>query len=123
MSDLLAAIRSFIDERALPLESAFLTLPYSEVEPRLNELREEVKRRGLWAPHLPVALGGRGLSLTEFAHVSALLGETPIGHYLFNAQAPDIGNCESAPYSWKCWTESGMAGAARARARSAAASR
>ena len=94
MEKLLADVRSFLDERALPLESAYLTLPYSEVEPRLNELRGEVKRRGLWAPHLPVALGGRGLSLTEFAQVSALLGETPIGHYLFNAQAPDIGNCE-----------------------------
>jgi alkylation response protein AidB-like acyl-CoA dehydrogenase len=94
MEKLLADIRLFLDERALPLESAYLTLPYREVEPRLNELRGEVKRRGLWAPHLPVALGGRGLSLTEFAHVSALLGETPIGHYLFNAQAPDIGNCE-----------------------------
>src|ERR1019366_9884903 len=94
MEKLLADIRSFLDARPLPLESAYLTQPYSEVEPRLNELREEVKRRGLWAPHLPVALGGRGLSLTEFAQVSALLGETPIGHYLFNAQAPDIGNCE-----------------------------
>ena len=94
MNELLAAIRSFIEERALPLEGAFLTLPYREVEPRLNELRGEVKKLGLWAPHLPVELGGRGLSLTEFAHVSAVLGETPIGHYLFNAQAPDIGNCE-----------------------------
>src|ERR1035437_1545934 len=60
MEKLLADIRLFLDERALPLESAYLTLPYSEVEPRLNELREEVKRRGLWAPHLPVALAGAG---------------------------------------------------------------
>jgi alkylation response protein AidB-like acyl-CoA dehydrogenase len=94
MNELLAAIRSFLEERALPLERAFLTLPYAELEPRLNELRQEVKKRGLWAPHLPAELGGRGLSLAEFAYVSALLGETPIGHYLFNAQAPDIGNCE-----------------------------
>ena len=56
--------------------------------------RLEVKQRGLWAPHLPPELGGLGLSLTGFAHVSALLGETPIGHYLFNCQAPDIGNCD-----------------------------
>src|ERR1035437_7652022 len=94
MEKLLADIRSFLDERALPLESAYLTQPYSEVEPRPNELRGEVKRGGLRPRHLPVALGGRGLSLTELAQVSALLGETPIGHYLFNAQAPDIGNCE-----------------------------
>ncbi len=94
MSELLAVIRSFIDERALPVEREFLSRPFNEIEPQLNELRAEVKRLKLWAPHLPTELGGRGLSLTEFAHISALLGETPIGHYLFNAQAPDIGNCE-----------------------------
>jgi acyl-CoA dehydrogenase len=94
VSDLLAAIRSFIDERALPLEREFLSRPFSEIEPQLNTLRAEVKGLGLWAPHLPKELGGRGLSLVEFAQVSAVLGETPIGHYLFNAQAPDIGNCE-----------------------------
>jgi acyl-CoA dehydrogenase len=94
MSDLLAEIQSFISEQALPLEREFLTRPFSELEPKLEKLRADVKKRGLWAPHLPVELGGRGLSLTEFAHVSAVLGETPIGHYLFNAQAPDIGNCE-----------------------------
>jgi acyl-CoA dehydrogenase len=93
-SALSGRIRSFIEERALPLESAFLTQPYRELEPQLDALRHEVKRLGLWAPHLPTELGGQGLSLTQFAHVSAILGETPIGHYLFNAQAPDIGNCE-----------------------------
>jgi len=35
-----------------------------------------------------------GLSLSEFALVSEELGRTPIGHYLFNCQAPDIGNME-----------------------------
>jgi acyl-CoA dehydrogenase len=94
MSDLLAEIQSFIHEQALPLEREFLTRPFGELEPKLEKLRAAVKQRGLWAPHLPPELGGRGLSLTEFARVSALLGETPIGHYLFNAQAPDIGNCE-----------------------------
>ncbi len=94
MSDLLAEIQSFIREQALPLEREFLTRPFRELEPKLETLRADVKRRGLWAPHLPVEVGGRGLSLTEFALISAALGETPIGHYLFNAQAPDIGNCE-----------------------------
>jgi alkylation response protein AidB-like acyl-CoA dehydrogenase len=32
--------------------------------------------------------------LSEFALVSEELGRTPIGHYLFNCQAPDIGNTE-----------------------------
>jgi acyl-CoA dehydrogenase len=94
MSELHLQIRAFIDERALPLEREFLSRPFTEIEPQLNTLRAEVKALGLWAPHLPKELGGHGLSLVEFAQLSAVLGETPIGHYLFNAQAPDIGNCE-----------------------------
>ncbi len=94
MNELLTSIRAFLDERVIPLEREFLSSPFAAMEPRLAALRAEVRKRNLWAPHLPAALGGRGLSLTDFAHVSALLGETPIGHYVFNCQAPDIGNCE-----------------------------
>jgi acyl-CoA dehydrogenase len=91
---LLRNIRAFLDERVLPHEREFLSRPFAELVPALDVLRVEVRERGLWAPHLPEELGGLGLSLTDFAHVSALLGETPLGHYLFNAQAPDVGNCE-----------------------------
>ena len=94
MSELLVAIRSFLDERVLPHEKEFLARTFNELTPRLDALRREVKQHGLWAPHLPVELGGLGLSLSQFASVSALLGETPFGHYVFNAQAPDVGNCE-----------------------------
>jgi alkylation response protein AidB-like acyl-CoA dehydrogenase len=48
----------------------------------------------MWAPHLPNEYGGLGLTLSEFARVSEELGRTPLGHYLFNCQAPDIGNTE-----------------------------
>jgi alkylation response protein AidB-like acyl-CoA dehydrogenase len=34
------------------------------------------------------------LPLPEFAHVAEELGRTPLGHYLFNCQAPDAGNME-----------------------------
>jgi acyl-CoA dehydrogenase len=94
VTSLLRDIRVFLDERVLPHEREFLSRPFAELVPQLDDLRRDVRERGLWAPHLPPELGGLGLSLTDFAHVSALLGETPFGHYLFNAQAPDIGNCE-----------------------------
>ena len=35
-----------------------------------------------------------GLALPAFGEVSAVLGESPIGHYLFGCNAPDIGNQE-----------------------------
>jgi acyl-CoA dehydrogenase len=94
MTTLLQDIRAFLDEKVLPVEPEFLNRPFRDLLPQLAELRAEVKRRGLWAPHLPKELGGRGLTLVEFAHVSALLGESPVAHYLFNCQAPDIGNTE-----------------------------
>ncbi|MFN0098661.1 MAG: acyl-CoA dehydrogenase family protein [Gemmatimonadaceae bacterium] len=89
-----SAFRAFLEEHAFPIEPAFLAQRLHELRPVFRTLREEVKRRGLWAPHLPKAHGGMGLSLVEFAQVSAVLGESPIGHYLFNCNAPDIGNQE-----------------------------
>jgi acyl-CoA dehydrogenase len=94
MTTLLQQIRDFLDEKVFPMEPEFLNRPFRDLLPQLAELRAEVKRRGLWAPHLPKELGGCGLTLVEFAHVSALLGESPVAHYLFNCQAPDIGNTE-----------------------------
>jgi acyl-CoA dehydrogenase len=60
----------------------------------LAEKRRKVKDAGLWAPWLPKEWGGMGLRLTEYAYISEELGRTPIGHYVFNCQAPDVGNME-----------------------------
>jgi acyl-CoA dehydrogenase len=86
--------RQFLETHAFPLEREFLSRPFRSLVPKLAELRAEAKRMNLWAPHLPKTLGGLGLSLPEFAEISAVLGESPIGHYLFNCNAPDIGNQE-----------------------------
>jgi len=91
---MLAEIRAFLEAHAFPLERELLARPFTELLPRMRELRAEVRRLGLWAPHLPRELGGLGLTLPEFAQVSAVLGESPVGHYLFNCNAPDIGNQE-----------------------------
>jgi alkylation response protein AidB-like acyl-CoA dehydrogenase len=90
----LNTIRKFVQTEVMPLESDFLSRPFRELLPRLKTKREQVKGLGLWAPHLPPDLGGMGLSLSEFARISEELGRTPLGHYLFNCQAPDIGNME-----------------------------
>ena len=89
-----AEIRAFLAAHALPMEREYLSRPFRDLVPQLTALRAKVKELGLWAPHLPREHGGLGLTLPEFAQVSAVLGETPIGHYLFNCQAPDIGNQE-----------------------------
>jgi acyl-CoA dehydrogenase len=91
---LLEKIRDFLREEVYPLEQEFLARPFRDLVPQLNAKRQRVKALGLWTPHLPKEYGGLGLKLSEFAHVSEELGRTPIGHYLFNCQAPDIGNME-----------------------------
>jgi acyl-CoA dehydrogenase len=88
------AVRAFVNEEVLPLEPTFRGKGFRALLPKLAELRARVKALGLWAPHLPKELGGLGLRLSEFARVSEELGRTPFGHFLFNCQAPDVGNME-----------------------------
>lgn len=91
---LLSRIREFIREEVFPLEKDFLGRPFRQLLPVLEEKRKRVKALGLWSPQLPNEYGGLGLKLVEFARVSEELGATPLGHYLFNCQAPDAGNLE-----------------------------
>jgi alkylation response protein AidB-like acyl-CoA dehydrogenase len=91
---LLSKIREFLREEIFPLERQFLNGPFRDLLPALRDKRERVKALGMWAPQLPREYGGLGLSLSEFARVSEELGSTPLGHYLFNCQAPDAGNLE-----------------------------
>jgi acyl-CoA dehydrogenase len=87
-------IREFMEREVYPLEPQFLNSSFREVLPILNEKRQQVKAMGLWAPHIPQEYGGVGLALSDFAVISEELGRSPIGHFLFNCQAPDVGNME-----------------------------
>ncbi len=92
---ILPRIRAIVEQVALPLEVDLLRGGgFRSLLPRLAEGRARVREEGLWAPQLGTAWGGMGLSLTEHARVGEELGRTPIGRYLFNAQAPDAGNME-----------------------------
>jgi alkylation response protein AidB-like acyl-CoA dehydrogenase len=94
LEDVLAAVRSFVREELLDLEAELLRGRFRSLLPVLARKRERVKALGLWAPHLPKEHGGLGLSLRDFGRLSEQLGWTPLGHYAFNCQAPDIGNME-----------------------------
>ncbi len=93
-SALLVDIRAFVQHKLLPLEPVFLRHGFGAVLPGLRAAREVVKASGWWAPYLPRDAGGMGLSLMDYAEVSEQLGRTPLGHYAFNCQAPDVGNLE-----------------------------
>ena len=94
MQNLVAKIRAFLEQEIYPLEKDFLSKSFHQLLPALQQKREQVKAHGWWTPHLPKEAGGLGLALAEFAQLSEEMGRTPLGHFVFNCQAPDIGNTE-----------------------------
>ncbi|MEL6133084.1 MAG: acyl-CoA dehydrogenase family protein [Bacteroidota bacterium] len=92
---MLKEVRAFVDTHILPLEATFLQAGWEAIRPQLDVLRERVKEKGYWTPQIHVEHGGLGLSNHQFGQVSEILGRvTPMGHYVFNCQAPDAGNME-----------------------------
>jgi acyl-CoA dehydrogenase len=94
MRPILDAMRAFMRDEIFPLEADYLQKSFREMKPVLQEKRDKVKKLGLWLPQMPVSEGGMGLSNLEHGLVSQELGQSPMGHYVFNCQAPDAGNME-----------------------------
>jgi acyl-CoA dehydrogenase len=89
-----AAVREFMEKEVYPLEPGLRREGFVAMLPKLERARAKARETGLWAAFVPEEHGGAGLSLVEFAHLGEELGKSPIGHYLFNCQAPDVGNME-----------------------------
>ena len=92
--ELVPRYRAFLEQYIIPLEQGAIYGSFKAHLPALHALRAKAKEEGLFAPHLPVSHGGLGLNLVEFASISEVLGTSPLGHYVFNCNAPDIGNME-----------------------------
>src|SRR5207245_10355114 len=70
-----------------------------EIEPpaffsHLERLQAEVKRRRLWATHLPPELGGQGMGQLKLALMHEIEGTSFWGPIVFGNNAPDTGNSE-----------------------------
>jgi len=87
-------IKEFVEKELFSLEPWILNSSWEEKLPKLNELREKVKKMGLWLPQIPKKYGGLGLTLEQHGEISEILGASPYGFYVFNCQAPDAGNME-----------------------------
>jgi acyl-CoA dehydrogenase len=60
----------------------------------LKPMQQIVKENGLWAAHLPKVLGGMGMGFVSLGLLSEVIGQSPIGPYVFGSMAPDAGNGE-----------------------------
>lgn len=84
----------FVKKELFPLEGSLFSSDHDAFENELEKKRDIVKQMELWAPNHPTEFGGMGLDLMEHALVSEVLGQSPLGHYVFGCQAPDAGNIE-----------------------------
>lgn len=94
VKEIRSTVRTFLEKEAHPIELTLRNDGFVASLPKLRAARERARETGLWAAFVHEEYGGAGLSLVEFAHMSEELGRSPLGHYLFNCQAPDVGNIE-----------------------------
>lgn len=84
--------RRFVDDEIIPLET--LDIGDAALRHILDPLKEEVKRQGLWAAHLPPELGGMGFGQVRLGLLHEILGRTALAPTVFGNNAPDSGNAE-----------------------------
>ena len=92
--ELRAAAQAFLEREVFAHELAWLREPFANVEPVLRKHKPELRRLGLWNLYHGPEHDGPGLTLPEVARVGEVLGQSPLGLFLVNAQAPDAGNLE-----------------------------
>ena len=87
-------VRTFIDEEVLPKEAQVFEEDQAQKRDTLNALRAQAKEAGLWTPHLPEEMGGKGLGIMGMCALFREMGRSPVGAKVFNCDAPDQGNME-----------------------------
>jgi acyl-CoA dehydrogenase len=87
-------MRAFVREEIWPIETIAGELDQAQLDRIYAPLQVEVKRRGLWAAHLPPDLGGQGFGQVKLGLMHEILGTSPFAPNAFGNQAPDSGNSE-----------------------------
>src|SRR5271169_1806705 len=85
-------MRGFVHGEDFPLET--LHPSRDGLVSIIKPLQDEVRRRGLWAAHLPSELGGMGFGQVRLGLMHEVLGQTGLGPVVFGNNAPDSGNAE-----------------------------
>jgi len=94
----LAWMRQFVRDEIIPLETLAERWRTPEGQQTFKRIvapmKEEVKRQGLWAAHLPPELGGGGFGQVKLGLMHEILGQCAYAPAIFGNQAPDSGNAE-----------------------------
>jgi acyl-CoA dehydrogenase len=94
-------VTDFVDQRVRPLDYLYdydSDSPYdisnAPLRKIVRHLQEEVKRRDLWAAHLPPHLGGPGFGAVKLTYLNEIFGVSGFASVVFGCQGPDTGNSE-----------------------------
>jgi acyl-CoA dehydrogenase len=91
-------VDAFVREEVEPLDLVWSHeqfIPLDDNRRRVvDPLKDEVRRRGLWATHLGPELGGQGYGQLKLALLNEILGRSQWAPIVFGCQAPDTGNAE-----------------------------
>jgi acyl-CoA dehydrogenase len=97
-TDQLEWTHRFVVEEVEPLDlllpGQHYAPPTPEIAKIVEPLKDQVRAHGLWALHLPPALGGSGGSTVRLAQLNEIVGRSWWGPVIFGIQAPDTGNAE-----------------------------
>jgi acyl-CoA dehydrogenase len=87
-------IRRFVDETLIPLEKQPDSYDEHEnIAPELlKTVQQQARAQGLWSLQMPLARGGRGLSMAQMAPCYEEMNRSLFGPVVFNSAAPDDGN-------------------------------
>ena len=85
-------VRQFVDDDVIPLESELLRSGADLSVEMVQELRRKARVAKLWAPTMPKAWGGMGLTIQEIAPVFEAAGRSLLGPLAIHCAAPDEGN-------------------------------
>ncbi|GLK95784.1 acyl-CoA dehydrogenase family protein [Achromobacter insolitus] len=92
LQDLCARVRRFVEEVAMPAESAAIARDVAALDHCVARLRVQAREAGLYAPQLPREWGGLGLGWRDLAQVLEEAGRSFLGPAALNCAAPDQPN-------------------------------
>ena len=91
-------VDAFVREEVEPLDQIWPGLEFTPLNDTrrkvIDPLKDEVRRRGLWATHIGPELGGQGYGQLKLALLNEVLGRSSWAPIVFGCQAPDTGNAE-----------------------------